>query len=60
MIESLADRCYLLSPSTPEDVQRALADLAVGRAVASTFPASVIASFCELASRVSANRVRAR
>jgi hypothetical protein len=53
MIEMLADRCYLLTPASPEEVAVALADLTVWQIARSTLRASTLESFCELASRVS-------
>jgi len=53
MIELLDDRCYLLAPATPEEVARALGDLAVGRLAKSSLRPAAFEGFCDLASRVS-------
>lgn len=53
MIEMLADRCYLLTPASPEEVAVALADLTVWQVASSTLRASTLESFCKMASRVS-------
>lgn len=53
LVELLDDRCYVLAPARPEEVERALTDLTLWRIVTETLPASSRASFCALASLVS-------
>jgi acyl-CoA synthetase (NDP forming) len=55
LVEVLEDRCFLLAPVTPEDVERALGELRVAallRGVRGKAPADV-AALCQAASRLS-------